>query len=186
MSFIFYIGIFVSQSHCTCYCGFFINGLIRLRTVCSVTRTGCGDNISHCRGNERRLPYHVRVSQREFSIRYWRPFVTSAPLSRMPVHAEPLRMRTNVVYFRVICEDCTVANEIDYAWTSIHDNGQGVTASDVVLQQRTDRFTNFMHTILRKVVPYNLKACLRFVWCSAQLMYTKWIPSIGKSLLGTG
>ena len=35
-------------------------------------------------------------------IRYWRPFVTSAPLSLMPVHAEPLRMRTNVVYFRVM------------------------------------------------------------------------------------
>ena len=36
------------------------------------------------------------------SIPYWRPFVTSAPLSSMPVHAEPLRMRTNVVYFRVM------------------------------------------------------------------------------------
>ena len=35
-------------------------------------------------------------------IRYWRPFVTSAPLSWMPVHAEPLRMRTNVLYFRVM------------------------------------------------------------------------------------
>ena len=35
-------------------------------------------------------------------IRYWRPFVTSAPLSRMPVHAEPLHMCTNVVYFRVM------------------------------------------------------------------------------------
>ena len=36
-------------------------------------------------------------------LRYWRPFVTSAPLSSMPVHAEPLRMRTNVVKnFRVI------------------------------------------------------------------------------------
>ena len=36
-------------------------------------------------------------------IRYWRPFVTSALLSWMLVHTEPLRMRTNVVYkFRVI------------------------------------------------------------------------------------
>ena len=36
------------------------------------------------------------------AIRYWRPFVTSPPLSWMPVKAEPLRMRTNVVYFRVM------------------------------------------------------------------------------------
>ena len=30
-------------------------------------------------------------------MRYRREFVTSAPLSWMPAHAEPLRMRTNVV-----------------------------------------------------------------------------------------
>ena len=36
------------------------------------------------------------------AIRYWRLFVTSAPLSWMQVHAEPLRMCTNVVYFRVM------------------------------------------------------------------------------------
>ena len=60
----------------------------------------------------------------------------------MSFHAEPLRMRTNVVYISELCEDCTVANEInyetDYAWTSIHDNGQGVTACtcNVLLQQR--------------------------------------------------
>ena len=35
-----------------------------------------------------------------------------------------------------------------------------------------------MHTILTKVVPDNLKACLRFVRCSKKLMYAKWIPSI--------
>ena len=35
-------------------------------------------------------------------MRYWSLNVTSAPLSWMPVHAEPMRMRTNVVYFRVI------------------------------------------------------------------------------------
>ena len=29
-----------------------------------------------------------------------------------------------------------------------------------------DGFTHFMHTILTKVVPNNLKACLRFVWHS--------------------
>ena len=29
--------------------------------------------------------------------------------------------------------------------------------------QTKDGFTNFMHTILTKVVPDNLKACLRFV-----------------------
>ena len=68
----------------------------------------------------------------EPAMRYRREFVTSAPLSWLPVHAEPLRMRTNAVYISELCEDCTVSNEIDYAWTSIHDNGQGVTASDVV------------------------------------------------------
>ena len=47
------------------------------------------------------------------------------------VHALLLRMCNNVVEFRVLlCEDCAVANEIDYeidnAWTNIHgihDNG---------------------------------------------------------------
>ena len=35
-----------------------------------------------------------------------------------------------------LCEDCAVANEIDYAWTSIHgihDNGHVITACDVWL-----------------------------------------------------
>ena len=36
------------------------------------------------------------------TMRYQREFVTSAPLSWITVHAEPLRMRTNVVDFRVI------------------------------------------------------------------------------------
>ena len=30
------------------------------------------------------------------------------------------------LYIAELCEDCTVANEIDYAWTSIHDNGHVV------------------------------------------------------------
>ena len=59
------------------------------------------------------------------------------PLSWKAVHAKSLRMCTNVVDFK-LCEDCTVANEInyeiDYAWTSIHDNGHMVTACDVWLQ----------------------------------------------------
>ena len=33
---------------------------------------------------------------------------------------------TPMLYISGLCEGCTVANEIDYAWTSIHDNGQGV------------------------------------------------------------
>ena len=36
------------------------------------------------------------------SIRYWRPFVTSAPLSCHAGSRGPMRMRTNVVYFRVM------------------------------------------------------------------------------------
>ena len=43
-----------------------------------------------------------------------------------------------MLYISELCEDCTVANEIeyeiDYAWTSIHDNGQGIMACDVILQ----------------------------------------------------
>ena len=45
-----------------------------------------------------------------------------------------------MLYIWELCEDCTIANEIDYeidyAWTSIHDNGHVITACDVVLQQR--------------------------------------------------
>ena len=44
-----------------------------------------------------------------------------------------------MLYISELFEDCTIANEInyeiDYAWPSIHDNGQGVTACDVLLQQ---------------------------------------------------
>ena len=36
-----------------------------------------------------------------------------------------------MLYISELCKDCTVANEIDYeidyAWTSIHDNGHVVT-----------------------------------------------------------
>ena len=39
--------------------------------------------------------------------------------------------------FQSYCEDCAVANEIDYevdyAWASIHDNGHMITACDVWL-----------------------------------------------------
>ena len=41
-----------------------------------------------------------------------------------------------MLYISELCEGCTVENEIDYAWTSIHDNGHMVTACDVILQQR--------------------------------------------------
>ena len=45
-----------------------------------------------------------------------------------------------MLYISEFCEDCTVANEIDYendyAWTSIHDNGHVITALDFLLQQR--------------------------------------------------
>ena len=42
-----------------------------------------------------------------------------------------------MLYISELCEDCTFANEIDYeidyAWASIHDNGQGGVANS---QQR--------------------------------------------------
>ena len=45
-----------------------------------------------------------------------------------------------MLYISELCEDCAVANEIDYeidyAWASIHDNGHVITAGDVWLQQR--------------------------------------------------
>ena len=40
----------------------------------------------------------------------------------MPVHADQCAC-ARMLYISELCEDCTVANEIDYAWTSIHDNG---------------------------------------------------------------
>ena len=56
-------------------------------------------DFSHCWS-----PSAISIAKRlrPQTIRYWRPFVTSAPLSWMQVHAEPLRMRTDVVYFRVM------------------------------------------------------------------------------------
>ena len=32
-----------------------------------------------------------------------------------------------MLYISELCEDCAVANEIDYAWASIHDNGHVIT-----------------------------------------------------------
>ena len=46
-----------------------------------------------------------------------------------------------MLYISELCEDCAVANEIDYAWASIHDNGHVITACDVWLQQRIDKVT---------------------------------------------
>ena len=40
-----------------------------------------------------------------------------------------------MLYISELCKDCAVANEIDYAWASIHDNGHVITACDVSLQQ---------------------------------------------------
>ena len=49
-----------------------------------------------------------------------------------------------MLYISELCEDCAVANEIDYAWASIHDNGHVITACDVWLQQRiSSNFTSF-------------------------------------------
>ena len=51
-----------------------------------------------------------------------------------------------MLYISELCEDCTVATEIDYeidyAWTSIHGNGHVVTACDVWLQQRIKKRVN--------------------------------------------
>ena len=48
-----------------------------------------------------------------------------------------------MLYISELCEDCAVANEIDYeidnAWASIHDNEYEITACDVWLQQRISR-----------------------------------------------
>ena len=45
-----------------------------------------------------------------------------------------------MLYISEFCEDCAVANEIDYenyyAWASIHDNEHVITACDVWFQQR--------------------------------------------------
>ena len=57
-------------------------------------------------------------------MRYRREFVTSAPLSWMSVHAEPLRMSTNVVDFMVIRRLYHREwNWLPYAWTMTTDKG---------------------------------------------------------------
>ena len=52
--------------------------------------------------------------------------------------------------------------------------------------QSIDGFANFMHTILTKVAPDNLKACPRFYPTEQQTNHAKLIPSIEIPLLGTG
>ena len=51
-----------------------------------------------------------------------------------------------MLYISELCEDCGIANEIDYeidyAWASIHDNGHVIMACDVWLQQRIARREN--------------------------------------------
>ena len=72
--------------------------------------------------------------------------------SSLPLHCHGCRFTRNhcactpMLYISELCEDCTVANEIDYAWTSIHDNGQGVTSCDVVLQQPIEPFCKILHS----------------------------------------
>ena len=73
------------------------------------------------------------------SIRCWSPNVTRSVVmvswfTRNYCTCAPM------LYISELCEDCAVANEInyeiDYAWASIHDNGHMITACDVWLQQR--------------------------------------------------
>ena len=77
--------------------------------------------------------------------------------SSLPLRCRGCRFTRNhcacapMLYISELCEDCTVANEIDYVWTSIHDNGQGVTACDVVLQQRI----SWVSVSLRLPHPHN-------------------------------
>ena len=58
------------------------------------------------------------------------------------------------------------STKVKYCLCSRDYNGQIQASLDKIvlhLTVRIDRFTNFMHTILTKVVPENLKACQRFV-----------------------
>ena len=77
-------------------------------------------------------------------IRCWSPNVTRSVVmvswfTRNYCACAPM------LYISELCEDCAVANEIDYeidyAWASIHDNGHVITACDVWLQQRIDCFS---------------------------------------------
>ena len=60
-------------------------------------------------------------------VRHFRSVDMDAGFTRNHCACAPM------LYISGLSEGCTLANEIDYAWTSIHDNRQGVTASDVVL-----------------------------------------------------
>ena len=60
-----------------------------------------------------------------------------------------------LLYISELCEDCTIANEIDYAWTGIHDNKHVITACDVLLQQRIDApkpFTNKIDSSWKRIL----------------------------------
>ena len=61
----------------------------------------------------------------------------------MPVHANKCACAP-MLYISELCEGCTVVNEIDYAWTSIHDNGHVIMACDVWLQQGIKDFKNLL------------------------------------------
>ena len=62
-----------------------------------------------------------------------------------------------MLYIAELCEDCAIANEIDYAWASIHDNGHVITACDVRLQQRIGQFQRkkgkFCHGVTVIIAP---------------------------------
>ena len=101
------------------------------------------------------------------SIRCWSPNVTRYVVmvswfTRNYCACAPM------LYISELCEDCAVANEIDYqidyAWASIHDNGHVITACDVWLQQRICLFS-------RQLLYSWLAVCLR---CLA----TAWAPSV--------
>ena len=79
------------------------------------------------------IDHSISVSRcaQAYSIRCWSPNVTRSVVmvswfTRM-VHCACAPM----LYILELCEDCAVANEIDYAWASIHDNAHVITACDV-------------------------------------------------------
>ena len=68
------------------------------------------------------------------AVRHFRSVVIAAGSRVTTVHAHQC-----CIYFRVmrrLYRANEIDYEIDYAWTSIHDNGHVIMACDVLLQQR--------------------------------------------------
>ena len=69
-----------------------------------------------------------------------------------------------MLYISELCEDCR-RNEIDYAWTCIHDNGHVIPACDVWLSQRIalSKYTYKVYFLLKNNSNLNIYFVNRWI-----------------------